>query len=207
VIRIRFERDRHASGSLCQDAAMSPPREDRTRDALKIGAVAVAAVLLGVAGWLAENPRAFQSLRDRASEHPTPSASPSPSAALPPTAPLPPKKEVALQLLDGKSFFIHLDPRRPGVTVPAHLRNNAPLVLQVGRDMAVPIPDLVIGDAGISATLSFNHAPSPCTIPWSAVYALVGEDGKGVVWPDDVPPDVAASLAREHREDAGRAEE
>ena len=59
------------------------------------------------------------------------------------TSPLPPKKEVFLALLEGPSVFIHLDPRRQGVVVPAGFQRQPQLVLQVGRHMAVAIPGRV----------------------------------------------------------------
>ncbi len=87
-------------------------------------------------------------------------------------------------------MFIHLDPRRPDVLVPKGFLGQHQLVLQVGLNMAIPIPDLTIDDAGIACTLSFSRTPFWCRIPWSAVYALVGEDGRGGVWPEDVPPEI-----------------
>jgi hypothetical protein len=107
----------------------------------------------------------------------------------PPRQP-PPKKEVALALLEESSMFIHLDPRRPEVTVPKWFNGQPQLVLQVGLNMAIPIPDLKLDEKGITCTLSFNRAPFWCKIPWTAIYALVGEDGRGGVWPDDVPPEI-----------------
>src|SRR5262249_44213542 len=74
--------------------------------------------------------------------------------------------------------------------VPKWFMNQPQLVLQVGRHMAIPIPDLEINDTGISCTLSFSRSPFWCRIPWSAVYALVGEDGRGGAWADDVPPEI-----------------
>jgi hypothetical protein len=102
----------------------------------------------------------------------------------------PPKKEVALALLEESSMFIHLDPRRPDVSVPRGFLSQAQLVLQVGLNMAIPIPDLKVDDFGISCTLSFNRSPFWCQLPWTAIYALVGEDGRGGVWADDVPPEI-----------------
>lgn len=87
-------------------------------------------------------------------------------------------------------MFIHLDPRRPEVTVPKWFTGQPQLVLQVGLNMAIPIPDLKVDEKGITCTLSFNRAPFWCKIPWTAIYALVGEDGRGGVWPDDVPPEI-----------------
>jgi stringent starvation protein B len=110
---------------------------------------------------------------------------------------LPPKKEVALTLLEGPSLFVHLDPRRTGVLVPKWFTGQSQLVLQVGLNMAIPIHDLKLDDAGITCTLSFNRSPFWCRLPWSSIYALVGEDGRGMVWPDDVPPEVAQQMQRQ----------
>ena len=107
---------------------------------------------------------------------------------------LPPKKEVALALLEGPSVFVHLDPRRPGVIVPKWFMGQPQLVLQVGLNMAIPIPDLKVDEDGVSCTLSFSRTPFWCCIPWSAVYALVGENGRGMVWQDDVPPELASQM-------------
>jgi stringent starvation protein B len=108
--------------------------------------------------------------------------------------PLPPKKDVALALLEGPSVFVHLDPRRPGVVVPKWFIGQPQLVLQVGLNMAIPIPDLKCDEDGVSCTLSFSRTPFWCSIPWSAVYALVGEDGRGMVWPNDVPPELVSQM-------------
>jgi hypothetical protein len=114
----------------------------------------------------------------------------------------PEKREVASTLLGQQSsFFVHLDPRRPGVLVPASLTKQPRLVLQVGRALPVPIPDLDIGTEGITATLSFKRQPFTCKIPWIAVFGLVGEDGRGQVWDDDTPPEVIAERAK--KQDTG----
>jgi hypothetical protein len=109
-----------------------------------------------------------------------------------PTRPLPPKKDVALALLQGPSLFIHLDPRKPEVVVPPYFKKQPQLVLQVGLNMAIPIPDLKVDEECVSCTLSFNRRPFWCRLPWTAIYALVGEDMKGMIWPDEVPTEVAA---------------
>jgi stringent starvation protein B len=108
-----------------------------------------------------------------------------------PTQPLPPKKDVALALLERSSIYVHLDPRQPAVVVPNWFKKQPQLVLQVGLDMAVKIPDLRLDDDGMSCTLSFNRAPFFCVVPWASVFAMVGDDGRGMVWPDDVPAEVA----------------
>ena len=110
---------------------------------------------------------------------------------------LPKKKDVALALLEQASVFVHLDPRTDKVFVPPWLKRQPQLVLQIGLNMAIPIPDLEVDDAGLSCTLSFNRSPHHCQIPWSAVFALVGDNGRGMVWPDDVPPEVAAEAEKQ----------
>lgn len=110
---------------------------------------------------------------------------------------LPPKKDVARALLLRSSVFIHLDPRASGVIVPFRLRNQAQVVLQVGLDMPVPIPDLRVDDEGVYGTLSFKGVPFTCYVPWHAVFALVGEDAKGMVWKTDMPAELIAEMESE----------
>jgi len=103
---------------------------------------------------------------------------------------LPSKKEVLETYLERDSARLFLDPRKDGVVVPKHLANQAELVLRLGLDLRPPIPDLEIGDDAVSATLSFNKTPFRCTLPWSAMFAIISDDAvdnRGVVWPEDVP--------------------
>lgn len=106
---------------------------------------------------------------------------------------LPNKKDVVLMLLQSADVFVHLDPRREHVVVPPHLKQQAHLILQIGLNMPVAIPDLEVTDDGISCTLSFNRSPMWCKLPWSSIYAVVSNDteARGMVWPDDVPREVA----------------
>jgi stringent starvation protein B len=110
---------------------------------------------------------------------------------------LPPKKDVARALLLRGSLFVHLDPRVDGVRVPAWLAAQPQLVLQVGLDMAIPIPDLRVDDDGVRGTLSFQRSPFECRVPWDSIFALVGDDGRGMVWPDSMPFEIASEVARE----------
>lgn len=122
--------------------------------------------------------------------------------------PLPRKKAVVLELLERSSVFIHLDPRRPGVMVPQNFLQQPQLVLQIGLNMAIPIHDLDVGEEGIGCTLSFNKRPQFCYLPWDSIYALIGEQGGGMVWPEDVPPEVVSqhrAAARKNNKPALRA--
>ncbi len=111
----------------------------------------------------------------------------------------PEKKDVARALLLSGTVYVHLDPRIEGVAVPRQFRNDHQLVLQVGLDMPVPIPDLRVDDVGIRATLSFSRTPFACEVPWESVFALVGEDGKGHIWPESLPAEIRGEIAREAR--------
>jgi hypothetical protein len=83
------------------------------------------------------------------------------------------------------------------VVVPAWLRNQPQLVLQIGLDMPTPISDLRVDDAGVTGSLSFNRNLCLCVIPWESVFAIVGEDGRGMVWPESMPSEIAAEVERE----------
>ena len=112
---------------------------------------------------------------------------------------MPGKKDIARALMLRGTVFVHLDPRSDVVMVPRWLKNQPQLVLQVGLDMPVPIPDLRVDDKGVSGTLSFSRSPFFCSVPWEVVFALVGDEGKGMVWPEDMPPEIAAEVDREAR--------
>ncbi|MCB9661380.1 MAG: hypothetical protein R3B40_32515 [Polyangiales bacterium] len=109
----------------------------------------------------------------------------------------PDKREVARSLLLRGSMFVHLDPRVEGVVVPPWLRKQPQLVLQLGLDMVVPIVDLRIDKDGVYGTLSFNRSPFTCIVGWDAIFALAGDDGRGMVWPESMPPEILAEVERE----------
>ena len=118
---------------------------------------------------------------------------------------LPPKKEVALALLERSNVDVYLDPRARGVVVPPQFRKEPRLILKIGLNMPVPIPDLRLDEESMSCTLSFNRSPFYCVVPWSSVFAMVGEDGRGMVWPDDVPQELAVKVV-EPTTDSSRSE-
>jgi stringent starvation protein B len=113
---------------------------------------------------------------------------------------LPSKKEVLLDLLEKTSVLMHLDARREDVLVPRHLKTNPQLILQLGLNLAVPIRDLEVGDDGVKCTLSFSRTPFYCVLPYPAIFAMVSEDGgRAMVWPEDVPAEVARAAEAEAR--------
>ncbi len=100
------------------------------------------------------------------------------------------KKHIFDTLLAEGQVYVHLDPRREGVVVPPDLKDGPMLTLVFGRDLPIPIPDLEVDQEAVTGTLSFNRTPFWCKIPWRAIYALSTEDGRALVWPDDLPQDI-----------------
>jgi stringent starvation protein B len=103
----------------------------------------------------------------------------------------PSKHEAFLALMQEGWTSLHLDARRAGVVVPEHLKNEAHLVLQYGNDLPIAIPDLQVDEHGVSATLSFARIPHQTVVPWSAVYVVASDDGRGVLYHEDIPQDVS----------------
>lgn len=103
----------------------------------------------------------------------------------------PSKRDAFVAFLRDGWVSLHLDARRPGVVVPPDFSKEPHLVLQYGRNMPIPIPDLEITDDGVSATLSFKRTPHRTRVPWSAVYVVACTDGHGVLYYEDVPQEVA----------------
>ncbi len=106
------------------------------------------------------------------------------------------KKQIFSLLLENDSVFVHIAGTHPSVVVPAHLHGKDQVVLQLGFNMPVPINDLEYNDEGVAATLSFKGKPGYCFVPWDAVFALVGEDGKGKVWDREMPASVKEELRK-----------
>lgn len=92
--------------------------------------------------------------------------------------PLPPEPDRAFQkaLLDlmlAHSEIVKLLLRPvPGTKLPEDLLKADQLVVDLGLDLPVPIPDLRCDEEGVYGTLSFSRAPFESFIPWSAVRAL-----------------------------------
>ena len=98
------------------------------------------------------------------------------------TQPLPPKKEVALALLERSSVYVHLDPRQPPVVVPPWFKKQPQLVLQIGLNMPVPIPDLEVtaeADGLIIGSKLYQDLAilDPTSWSWSLVTATGKTDG------------------------------
>jgi hypothetical protein len=107
------------------------------------------------------------------------------------------KYYTALAILKSKNkegfintLFIHADTKNSDINIPNYLKMQDSVVLQLGYDMPIPIPNLEVYKNGISGTLSFKGNPYFCYVPFEAVYAIVDEDGKGKVWEEFMPESV-----------------
>lgn len=99
------------------------------------------------------------------------------------------KKERLLQALDQGMVMIHLDARRPGVLVPANLRGEAHLRLNLSYRFDPP--DLSVGDWGVRSTLSFSGSRFTVAVPWSALFAITSHTTKEFwMYPDDMPEEL-----------------
>ena len=103
----------------------------------------------------------------------------------------PSKRDAFTAFLREGWVSLHLDARRTGVAVPPAFANEPHLVLQYGRNMPIPIPDLEVTEDGVSATLSFSRAPHRTHVPWSSVYVVACTDGRGILYYEDVPQEVS----------------
>src|SRR5215470_18931584 len=112
---------------------------------------------------------------------------------------MPAKRSTMEKLLRDGPVLVHLHPRRPGVDVPAQHRGEPRLVLRLSYGLTPPIADLAVEEHALSGTLTFRGVPHRCIVPWTSVFAVVGEDGRGLVWGEDVPVEIAHEYARDAR--------
>jgi stringent starvation protein B len=106
---------------------------------------------------------------------------------------VPSKKETLLAYLARGVAMVHLDARRPGVSVPPQYASDAHLRLNLSYRYS--IPDLEVGDSGVEATLSFGGRPFHCVLPWPSVFGITSNGtGDGQVWPEDLPVEVVHTI-------------
>src|SRR5581483_3678933 len=107
---------------------------------------------------------------------------------------VPSKKETLLAYLARGVAMVHLDARRPGVSVPPQYATDAHLRLNLSYRYS--IPDLEVGDSGVEATLSFGGRPFHCVLPWVSIFGITSNGtGDGQVWPEDLPVEVVHTMA------------
>jgi hypothetical protein len=93
------------------------------------------------------------------------------------------KRTVVEALLEKEDFFLLVvDPKQQGVVLPEYLlESGQPVGINIGRKMAIPIPDLDVDENGIQGTLSFSRTPFYCFFPWPCVVQLSAHE-EHLVW-------------------------
>lgn len=112
---------------------------------------------------------------------------------------VPTKQQVMHALLLKGSVFVHVNGKADGVVVPQYLTGQSQIVLQIGLNMPVPILDLSYDGDKISGVLSFKGVKHFVSVPYTAVFALVGENNMGVQYLDCAPKEVLDLVAAEQK--------
>lgn len=111
----------------------------------------------------------------------------------PTNPPEPEKRRAFARLILESMVLVHLDPRRPGVRVPARSARESQLALNFSHRFGVA--DFVYDDHGVRASLSFGGVPTFCDIPWSAVYSMRSHlTHETVMWPSSMPEELRTML-------------
>jgi hypothetical protein len=123
------------------------------------------------------------------------------------------KINIAKSMLESHGFFVIFSTNNKHglLEMPNRLFKKKNLMFQIGKNLAVPIPDLKIDTMGIFGTLIFNGAGYTCFVPWENVYSLVLDDGTGhnaCYWPCSDPESSkvvvdkpSSSTAKTHKEE------
>jgi len=100
------------------------------------------------------------------------------------------KRSRLLEMLDQGKVMIYVDPRRPGVDVPVHLRSEVAVPLNLSHRFGLSVFD--VGPLAVKASLSFGGQRYLCVLPYAAIFGYVGHaDGTRVVFADALPPEVS----------------
>jgi hypothetical protein len=131
---------------------------------------------------------------------PSSAASASASAAPPRVAPafvcltpvaprhMPEKRGAIAELVADEPVALFVNPSIAGVMLPAHLQAEPYVVLDVGRGLATPIPDLVVSDSAVEGTLRFADTPEKVRLPYAAIFGYVSHTTKkGGLYTSEIP--------------------
>lgn len=111
------------------------------------------------------------------------------------------KRARLIEMLDVGKVMVYVDPRRPGVDLPIHLRGQVAVPLNLSRRFGLDVFE--IGPLSVKASLSFGGERHLCVLPYRAIFGYYGHsDGSRLVFADSVPPEVAVV---EGERDEGRS--
>ena len=103
------------------------------------------------------------------------------------------KRKILTEQLELGMVLVALDARLEPVDVPAHLRHDVQLRLNLSYRFGLP---LELDDWGITATLTFGGDSHDCRIPWTAIFLLVSHvSGQPYLFPDDIPTELLAQAS------------
>ena len=100
----------------------------------------------------------------------------------------PSKAQIVNEILNTGMVQLILDSRHEEVDVPAHLKGQYDLRLNLSGRFGLP---LAVTETGIEATLTFQGDLHDCVLPWSAIYVIIShESDHPYLFPQDLPPEV-----------------
>jgi stringent starvation protein B len=95
----------------------------------------------------------------------------------------------------GRCPRLHVDATHASVTVPDFIRQQWRERLIIDLDASYPL-DLVFGEHGLAADLSFGGHVTRCSFPWEAIYIVTDRStGRGIVLDRHVPESVKRQSA------------
>lgn len=109
------------------------------------------------------------------------------------------KQELVEKLLGQGMILVALDGRADGVDLPAHLRSDPQVRLNLSHRFGLPMET---GPWGIHATLHFGGVPYDCKLPWGAIFLVFCHGSKEqYLFPLDLPDDLLGAVEAEGEED------
>jgi stringent starvation protein B len=95
----------------------------------------------------------------------------------------------------GRCPRLHVDATHASVTVPDFIRQQWRERLIIDLDASYPL-DLVFGENGLAADLSFGGHVTRCSFPWESIYIVTDRStGRGIVLDRHVPESVRRQAA------------
>ena len=89
--------------------------------------------------------------------------------------------------------LLHLDARKPGVTVPSHLAQNYSLTLKLSYLFQGKTEH---NDDEVSSYLKFGNDYFHCIIPWKAVWGITPNKKQNRIWPEDLPKELIIEFTK-----------
>lgn len=86
------------------------------------------------------------------------------------------RKNIVLSgLANGPGVHLFVDSRADNVVLPEKWMGQPKVIIEVGLHMPNPIPDLVVDEVGVRATLHFAELGEfACFLPWASIYGVHG---------------------------------